>query len=305
MIRNHDPIFLPTIVSSSTSRTTPPITRTMDGNERAVVQWKLESWTIGSMWNGSSRDYGERRNFHGGLIRDSPKSTGRITGPSSVTPPTMFGHVYPPSIWIRFYIRVSHSATTHWTNIYGVRTVRGILRRPSDEMFRSIITAGACAEYRGRWVRKRRQPRHQDGDAGDNAVSVVARRRRRSLPADNAKVFAQVTMHLDEAVKPANRWNIDRLSLGWLFRNLFLRRDNCLWLVFLCVAEVREGGFEKVEVFWGRIKGFFKFWLFYAIILGFSSLGEFKVTRWAGCGWKRDMLYVLCMILLLWYMILV
>lgn len=42
-----------------------------------------------------------------------------------------------------------------------------------------------------------------------------------------------------------------------------------------------------------RIKGFFKFWLFYAIILGFSSLGEFKVTRWAGCGWKRDMLYVL------------
>lgn len=57
----------------------------------------------------------------------------------------------------------------------------------------------------GRWVWKRRQPRHQDGDAGDNAVSVVARRTRGSLPADNAKVFAQVTMHFDEeeAVKLA------------------------------------------------------------------------------------------------------
>lgn len=87
--------------------------------------------------------------FGGPLTRNSPKSTGRITGPSSVTPPTMFGHVYPPSIWIRFYPRKSlgHDALNEYLRC--ARTVRGILRRPSDEMFRSIITAGACAEYPG------------------------------------------------------------------------------------------------------------------------------------------------------------
>lgn len=117
------------------------------------------------------------------------------------------------------FIRVSHSATTHWTNIYGVRTVRRILRRPSDEMFRSIITAWACAEH------VQGAAGYGKGDSHDTKTATPEimpfrwfsrRRRRLSLPADNAKVFAQVTMHLERGRGGETGGRIDGISIGWV-----------------------------------------------------------------------------------------
>lgn len=128
----------------------------MDGNQGCDCGMKARNrGRIGSMWKWIiTRWRGRKGRIEREFSRWTPSKLTEIDGSNhrSVFRHSS-DHVRPrlyPRLFGYAFIRVSHSATTHWTNIYGVRTVRGILRRPSDEMFRSIITVGACAEYRGR-----------------------------------------------------------------------------------------------------------------------------------------------------------
>lgn len=171
----------------------------------------------------------------------------------------------PPSIWIRFYPRKSlgHDALNEYLRCadrswYPEATIgRNVSINNNGRSLRGIPGEG------GRWVWNRRQPRHQDGDAGDNAVSVVARRKRRfTFVRITRRFFAQVTMHFDEKeAKPA----VESMGYrsGWagcVFRNSLFAcskgRGNCLWSVLLIHGGwIGEDEFEKVEVFLGKGEG--------------------------------------------------
>ena len=143
-------------------------------------------------WGGLSRP----RGLH------SPESTGRIRGPSSVTPPTMFGHVFPR--YSSGSIRVSHSATARRTNIYGVRTVRGILRRPSGEMLGSIVTARSLRGIgaSGKEATATKTAATATPSVGQRQCRWRVHHERRGVPAGIGDL-AQVTMHSGKVHPPA------------------------------------------------------------------------------------------------------
>lgn len=123
--------------------------------------------------------------FHVNVVH-SPKSTGRITGPSSVTPPTMFGHVFL-RLFGRFYPR----------KLLGHDALNEYLRR-ADRSWYSEATIGRNApinsnvrglrgiDVAGKGTNDDHDADDQDGDddhdARDNAVSMVVRRKKGPRP---------------------------------------------------------------------------------------------------------------------------
>lgn len=136
--------------------------------------------------------------------------TDSMRGPSSITPPTMFGHVYP--VFKRFYPRksVGHDALNEY------------LRR-ADRPWYSEATIGRNARSivngfeLARNMRRRKGTNDDDDEHGDEETMPVRwlqHRKKGVFPRVRPKDLAQVTMHLGEKVHHrSNRCVID-LPMG-------------------------------------------------------------------------------------------